>query len=88
MTLVDVCERCGTIFEEGVDHCKRCGADREDNVVQREMRDLCYTYTGEAPEEDEVARVVKPIFEPRWGEAKWYEQTDEGKGKGKRRADR
>lgn len=72
MTLVDVCCRCGTMFEEGEDHCRRCGSDRRD-AERRELRDLCYTYTGDEPEEDEIARMVKPAFIPKWGKPQWYE---------------
>ena len=78
MTQVDVCGNCDTMFTEGEDHCRRCGADRRD-AVRREMRELCYTYTGEEPEDDEIARMVKPIFVPKWGKAQWYEGLeDEG----------
>ncbi len=87
MTLVDVCSRCGTVFEEAEDHCRRCGADRWDNTEQREMRDLCYTYTGEVPVSDEIAREVKPIFQPQWGKPQWYELTDEER-KARRRSKR
>ena len=72
MTLVDVCGICGTMFGEDEEHCRRCGADRAD-AVKRQMRDLCYTCTGEGPEEDEIARIVRPIFAPRWGKVQWYE---------------
>ncbi len=40
------------------------------------MRELCSTYTGEAPEHDEVAREVRPIFEPKWDAPQWYEFKD------------
>lgn len=73
MTLVDVCSNCGTMFDEGEGHCRRCGADRND-AIQREMRDLCYTYTGEEPADEEIARMVKPIFVPKWGKVQWYEK--------------
>ena len=73
MTLVDVCSNCGTLYDEDDDHCRRCGADRATSSEQRELRDLCYTYTGEEPEDDELAREIKPIFRPRWGEVQWYE---------------
>ncbi len=73
MTLVDVCGDCGTMFDEGEEHCRRCGADRAD-AVKREMRELCYTYTGDGPEADEIARIVKPIFVPKWGKVQWYEE--------------
>ncbi len=76
MTLVDVCGHCGTMFEETEDHCRRCGADRQD-AVKREMREMCYTYTGEEPEDDEIARMVKPIFVPKWGKPQWYEGEPE-----------
>jgi hypothetical protein len=75
MTMVDVCGNCGTMFEERGDHCRRCGADRSD-AVKREMRDLCYTYTGEEPEDDEIARMVKPAFVPKWGKPQWYEMKE------------
>jgi hypothetical protein len=76
MTLVDVCGNCGTMYEEGEDHCRRCGEDRRD-AVKREMRELCYTYSGEKPEDDEIARMVKPIFVPKWGKPQWYEGEPE-----------
>jgi len=72
MTLVDVCGTCDTMFDEGEDHCRRCGADRSE-AIQREMRDMCYTYTREEPEADDIARIVKPIFFPKWGKPQWYE---------------
>lgn len=91
MTLVDVCACCGTLFEEDEDHCRRCGTDRGE-AEKRELRDLCYTYTGDEPEDDEVARIVKPAFMPKWGRPQWYEmeggrppkgegtEDDEGEG--------
>ena len=75
MTLVDVCGNCGTKFDEDDESCRRCGTDRKD-AIKREMRDLCYTYTGEEPEDDDIARIVKPIFIPKWGKAQWYEMGD------------
>jgi hypothetical protein len=63
------------MFDEGEEHCRRCGADRSD-AIKREMRDLCYTYTGEEPEDDEIARLVKPAFIPKWGKPQWYEFGD------------
>ncbi len=76
MTLVDVCGNCGTMFDKGEDHCRRCGTDRTD-AVKREMREMCYTYTGDEPEDDEIARMVKPIFVPTWGKVQWYEKGGE-----------
>lgn len=76
MTKVQVCSRCGTMFGEGDAHCRRCGADRDAAAEDREMRELCATYTGEAPEHDEVGREVRPIFEPKWGSPQWYELKD------------
>ncbi|UCC92890.1 MAG: hypothetical protein JSW25_09535 [Thermoplasmata archaeon] len=76
MTLVDVCGNCETMLTDEEDHCPRCGADRCD-AIKREMRDLCYTYTGEVPEEDEIGRLVKPAFVPKWGKPQWYEMGDE-----------
>ena len=75
MTLVDVCSTCETMFNEGDEHCSHCGADRSD-AIKREMREMCYTYTGEEPESDEIARIVKPSFTPKWGKPQWYEMGD------------
>lgn len=72
MTKVDVCSECGLMFDKGEDHCRRCGCDRTE-AVSREMRELCYTYSGEEPVTDEVRREVAPIFEPHWGKVQWYE---------------
>jgi hypothetical protein len=63
------------MFESDDEHCRRCGADRKD-AVRRQMRDLCYTYTGDEPEDDEIARMVKPIYNPKWGKPQWYEKGD------------
>jgi hypothetical protein len=60
------------MFDEDETSCRRCGADRKE-AVKRELRDLCYTYTGEEPEDDEIARLVKPVFLPKWGKPQWYE---------------
>lgn len=75
--MVDVCGNCETLFVEGEEHCSRCGADRSD-AVKREMRDLCCTYTGEEPGRDEISRMVKPAFLPKWGKPQWYELEDGG----------
>jgi hypothetical protein len=76
MTRVDVCGKCGTLFEEGEPHCRRCGADRATCAEAREMRELCPTYTGDPMGNEGAAREVRPLFEPRWGEPQWYEQQD------------
>ena len=76
MTKVQVCSRCGTMFAQGDAHCGRCGADRSVAAEDREMRELCSTYMGEAPVSDEVGREVRPIFEPKWGSPQWYEFKD------------
>lgn len=81
---MDVCEVCGTLFEEGADHCRHCGADRGSHSVKREMRELCPTYTGDDQDREEIDRMVKPLFEPAWGKEQWYERT-EGKAKRRRR---
>ncbi|MCK4970512.1 MAG: hypothetical protein KAS77_08295 [Thermoplasmata archaeon] len=86
MTLVDVCGNCGTKFDEDDESCRRCGTDRKD-AIKREMRDLCNTYTGEEPEDHDIARIVKPMFIPKWGKAQWYElgegeAPDEGPDEG------
>ena len=56
------------MFDEDDEHCRRCGTDRRD-AIKREMRDLCYTYRGEGPVDDDIARIVKPILIPKWGKA-------------------
>lgn len=81
MTLVDVCGTCDTLFVEGEEHCRYCGADRAD-AVKREMRELCCVYSGEAPGEDEITRMVKPVFDPKWGKAQWYEGDGDGSEEG------
>jgi ribosomal protein L40E len=73
MTLVDICRRCGTMFEEGLDHCRRCGASRGEWALRRELRELCPTYTGDEVDAEELQRIVKPIFEPYWDKVMWYE---------------
>jgi hypothetical protein len=87
MTRVDVCIKCGTLFEEGEPHCRRCGADRSMCAVPREMRELCPTYTGDPQGGEGVAKEVRPIFEPSWGEPQWYEREDgrPGRRRGRRR---
>ena len=81
MTKVDVCCNCRTLFDEGEEHCRRCGADRSTHAVKEELRDLCPTYKGEGPEREDIAREVKPIFEPRWGKVQWYEMELTAKDK-------
>lgn len=81
MTKVDVCSDCGLMFSEGEEHCRRCGCDRS-QAESREMRDLCYTYSGEEPVSDEVRREVAPLYEPKWGKVQWYELEH---GEGRRR---
>lgn len=76
MTIVQVCSVCGEMFEPGDSSCRKCGADRASSSVEREMRDMCPTYTGEEVEQDEVARDVRPIFEPKWDKPQWYEFED------------
>lgn len=76
MTKVQVCSRCGTMFEGDDAHCRRCGADRSAAAEDREMRELCSTITGVPPEHDEVEREVRPIFEPKWDSPQWYEFKD------------
>ena len=80
MTLVDVCRNCETLFEEGEEHCLKCGSDRRTSAVQRELKGLCPTYTGDGVETDDMQREIKPIFEPTWGKEQWYE-TKEGRKK-------
>lgn len=80
MTLVDVCGDCETLFSEGEEHCLKCGSERRTSAVQRELRDLCPTYTGDEVESDDLQRDIKPIFEPTWGKEQWYE-TKEGRKK-------
>ena len=84
MTLVDVCSRCGTLFEAGEDHCRRCGTDREACSEKRELRDLCLTY-GEQGEV--TSSEVKPIFHPKWGQVQWYERPEEERGGRRKRGD-
>ncbi len=80
MTLVDVCRNCGTLYAEGEEECLKCGSDRRTSAVQRELRDLCPTFTGDDVEMDDLKREIKPIFEPTWGKEQWYE-TKEGRKK-------
>ena len=80
MTLVDVCRNCGTLYTEGEEKCLKCGSDRRTSAVQKELRDLCPTVTGDEVESDDVEREIKPIFEPTWGKEQWYE-TKEGRKK-------
>jgi hypothetical protein len=83
MTKVDICSCCGTLYEGEDRHCRRCGADRETESDNKELRDLCSTYTGEDPVTDPIHREVKPIFEPRWGKVQWYELSEKERKKRK-----
>ncbi len=83
---MDVCARCGTVFEEGAVHCSRCGSDRASFAVQREIRELCATYMGEEQGEADPQREVRPLYVPEWGHPRWYElYEDDEPSKGRRR---
>ena len=71
------------MYEAAEDHCRRCGADRS-TAIQQELRDMCPTAKGDDVSGDEMKRMVKPIFEPKWGKVQWYE-LEEGERRKARR---